>query len=370
MSPSILIKLWGIIMNNNNNAMEFKIDSLVLSNVFGNNFEVYKALDNETRKEQISKISYIDLIARQLDKKINEINLLDHFPNKDGLLTSTDNEINKIIAGLEVSSSEEIKKYKFTESTKKTCIDIFNKQAESIRTSLKHKISRCVQSMEDIQNEYNEYIATKFTYQKQLDAITIGSDETLYNMLGDINSGNDFIISNITNSELVFETANDIICTHKHDASGVDLRVNFGKFKITIRTDDFRLRLTKVTNDFEYDDFMHPHVSSSNSLCLGNMSELFDNAVSSRNVLEMLNITKAILTNYNEGDAYAPLQNFAYVSKQVQPNGEVLKDPNAPDYEERHICCPECDHMFYSEVEVGSMFDGYCPECDYFIEGE
>ena len=114
--------------------------------------------------------------------------------------------------------------------------------------------------------------------------------------------------------------------------------------------------------------YIHPHVGSSGSLCLGNMSELFDAAIKDRDIKSLLDLTNQILVNYNNDAPYTSLYNYAVESKQIQPNGEVLKSEEELRNEvtSEEVTCPNCDTSFIAEI-TGGEFSGDCVECDEFF---
>jgi ssDNA-binding Zn-finger/Zn-ribbon topoisomerase 1 len=101
------------------------------------------------------------------------------------------------------------------------------------------------------------------------------------------------------------------------------------------------------------------------------MKELFEESQRNCDIHEMLNVTMAILNNYNDGDPYIALPHFATASKQIQPNGEALT--RDMQIRTQYHTCYECE----TEMEVEFQPEGdsdyaseECPECSYETEYE
>jgi len=348
--------------------MENQDKSLVLSDLFKTNFEAFSTLDSDSRKSQIRIINYIDTIARELEKDIGSINLLEILPHTNGILTANNMEINKALASFENTK------------TSKPTIDITPEMVETFKAinnrtftdrlkRIKKEIHCLTEDMEHYQKEYKNNMLIRAEKKRELSHISEVEYEPFSKMIEQIYSEGKFLLREVSENRISFSNVNPIINMHKNDKAKINLRVDLGTFLFSINTCDFSLKVEPFADNLKYNCRYHPHISSCGVICLGNMNELFNEATENRDIFQMLEVANAVMTNYNDDDAYDSLYKFADIGKQVQPNGKVFTNDSGGIRTEYHpIFCSECDYHFDAEVEEGDDFAGYCPECDNYIE--
>ena len=350
--------------------MENEVKPLVLSDLFKTNFEMFSGLEDTVRKSQINKLNYIDTIARQLEKDVSKANLLEFISHENGIITASNVEINKALVGYDTKDREKGAFVISPEIVEKLA-SINNKSSRDRIAHMKREVHSKTEDMVASQERYKETMLFRAKLMRDIESITLCDNEPFSDMLKKIQEENKFIILSIEDTKFTFTNTENIVCTYKNDAAGIDLRVDLGKFLFSIKADTFSLSIDEYKDNTTVHGRVHPHISSSD-LCLGNMSEIFTEASDKRDLLGILNTTYAILTTYNNDDPYDPLYKYAIKSGQVQPNGEIMGEDSGDGsvcVETHSIYCDECDTHFDDEVE-GDYFSGYCPECDNFIETE
>ena len=140
------------------------------------------------------------------------------------------------------------------------------------------------------------------------------------------------------------------------------------------------MSVLKLSDNLNVDGYYHPHLGSGGDVCLGNMGELYNEAIANGDVFAAIDAIMAVLLNYNNGDPYISLARFAERSRQIQPNGEILG--NAPEQQERQEDdsdeervqsheCPECGESNEVYFEAGSDYSHHeCDECGVESEYE
>lgn len=178
---------------------------------------------------------------------------------------------------------------------------------------------------------------------------------------------------------IFFVTADDIILTHKNLAAGIDLRVNFGRLKVSIDILSGAVFVSRHEKNLDYSGFYHPHINAAGKICWGNAMNTALDLLAKAKYSELFNILASNLTNYNDANPYVALGTFQSLRPEDKPGVQTPKTISRPD---RVSICPECRHRegqcecgcdeewisVCSECEDESCDCGHCSDCGNAIE--
>lgn len=335
---------------------------IILNDVFKTNFSIFDDFTRAEKISQIGKLNYILNISKSLEKNISDLDITKFIPvNEKGLVDLPENEINKILIGLDVSQFSEIEvKPLFDPKVLAKNIEdkaiLVNEMINEIKNS---KLRSLKIDLDSIQNDYNERFKTYMREYKSkindLDGLKIYSHiERLFN---------EGIIDNTSfhyRNEIELYFKDDVYIKYQDSNLEKYFKVNLGKFKMRFifNHNSFDIKVMNYKNNLLCRGYSHPHVSS-NTLCTGNMEELWMKARLDEDIYDLTMIAHTILNCYNHGSPYCDIFEFVKESKQPQPDGEIYG--NSVSYE--HVECGCCDCEYEIEV-IDGYGESHCPECD------
>lgn len=139
-----------------------------------------------------------------------------------------------------------------------------------------------------------------------------------------------------------------------------------GKMQIDINLDNYAVRFTNLNNTrYNYwgEDGHHPHVSSTGSPCLGNLSDTLAMANEENNLYIAILQCIGFLQTYDPSDCAGA---YYRAWDRVDEDGNVIEEGNMDIYE-----CDVCgdryedeDEMYYCE-HCGKRL---CPNCEVYVE--
>ena len=356
---------------------------VVLDEVFKTNFSIFDSYETIARTQQIQKLNYIETIASQLEKNLTGVNLFDILSNNNNIILADEGEINTALIKFDRSvyftePEEEHKIIKLSDVQLSAVRGVYKTQFENKKNDIEYSIKSCINDAASYHNRYTDYMSKANEYRQELDTIKMSDAEPMVDGLNKILADPRFEFEKfgnqrVENDTVWFKIKDDIINTHVNERAGINLRVNLGKMKFRLQFNaGIKLTVHCSENNLNYRGYYHPHIGNDNgSICLGNMKELFEESQRNGDIHEMLNVTMAILSNYNDGDPYIALAHFATASKQVQPNGEVLT--RDMQMRTQYHSCYECEAEFEIEFQPEGDSDyahEVCPECDHETEYE
>jgi uncharacterized lipoprotein NlpE involved in copper resistance len=112
---------------------------------------------------------------------------------------------------------------------------------------------------------------------------------------------------------ILFETP-QITLSYFNKEAGVAQSVPMGSFVISVRITDFKVLVVKGTNNVLVEEYFHPHVGSSGSLCFGNAANAYKDSVANKDLEKCVLTVLAVLSEYNDESPYCSLHEF-YLTK-------------------------------------------------------
>ena len=343
---------------------------VVLNEAFKTNFSVFDTYDTAVKNQQILKFSYIEKIAHQLEKNLADVNLFDIFDNNNNIITADEGRINEILIAFDrekyFDKPDPVHEViDLTEEQTKKIQDVFEKEFTDRKDSIQRAERDYIRRAADRMEQYQEFLRQASHSREQIKGLSLRDSAPMFDSIKKILEDERFQFEGIDGrNRLKFAIKKDIINTNVNVKAGINTRVNLGKMRILVSfVSGLDARVYQMSDNITVEGHWHPHLNSSGSVCLGNVSEIYEEAVEQGNIHGMLDIVHAVLINYNEENPYVSLEGFAGRSSQVQPSGARIEDEEIQEHS-----CHECD----TSIEV--HFDGSdyavheCSECGY--EGE
>lgn len=304
---------------------------ITLDQVFKTNFSVFDSYDDDVKKEQIAKISYIETIAHQLEKDLTGINLLEILSNNNNIILANQAEINNALIEFDrakFNNAPEIEAFvvkELNDEQKEKINKAYQRTNEERKRSFNSNIQSYIRDAERYLEEHNNYLAKVRTLRLELEAIGDVNSKPLEEAIDILMKNDKFEFLGFCDNSIEFAVRKNIICTYKNERTKVDLRVDFGILKLRLNLSSLRMKCYKHKDNIQVRDGYHPHISSSGDICLGNMSELFIESRDNLDINQMFEVVFQVLTNYNDDDPYINLADYAENSRQVQPNGMNMR---------------------------------------------
>jgi len=188
-----------------------------------------------------------------------------------------------------------------------------NKLKSKVET-FKNEIHHLEDSIADINRKYNSW-QTKLSQlckdqvyvTEQLKAFNATSfAESLY---ADI-AASPYVLYKIENGKAYFYPKEDCRIIVNNPSAGLDIDINFGRIGIVIHTTEHTVAATRLRNCLDSHGYMHPHIGTSGSVCLGNGKEIVLDAIRTGNFRKALETINDLLSQYNAGSPYHELHHF------------------------------------------------------------
>lgn len=341
---------------------------MYLEEMFRSKFSIFDGLRSDVKRRQIEKIHYIETIAKDMEKDLSGVDLYEVFPNDNGKITASQKEINKILMKFEREAVAVLEKEDFvmTDEIAENVLDATQFLRDKELTTTKTKITSILSGLQQLNTDIAQNHSDLAKNRRILDQLE--SQEKSTKILDEINQLlNEGLITEvfkIKDGKITLASSN-IVAYYKKPSAKIDIRVDFGIFKYEIDCTNFRLKVKRGARNFEVNGHLHPHLGSSGDICLGNMSELMQEATSNFNIYDMVNIAHQVFVNYNQDNPYVSLEQFAEKSSQMQPSGNYLTDEI-----EVQVTCSNCENEFTAMVEggEGSCECGECGSVTNYVE--
>lgn len=350
---------------------------ITLEEAFRSNFSMFDGFELDQKNDQIRKINYIETITNALEKDLKGVNLFELFKNENNLITATDTEINEALLQFDRTNFniniEPIVINELSVDDIKKLADIYKSRFTEQKGRLEGYITSRTRDASSYLSRYHTSMREASDYRNQLENLVIQDSTNLVASVNEIIHDPRFeFLGFIGNNDILrFKLREDVICTHKNRHAGIDMRLNFGKFEFRLNVNNgYELRILRLENNIDRGSYYHPHINSEGQICLGNMTELFEDARSQGNLLQMMEVGYQVITNYNPDSPYVSLADFVEVSDQIQPTG-IIRNEDA-EREQDHYC-PTCDALisitFRPESE-GDYMEVECTDCGSYHEYE
>lgn len=304
------------------------MSTLSIKMLMDNNFSQFNHLTTRRKANQIEKIRLIDRVARSLELEITELDLKRIFPHHDdGSIAASPREVNRILANFEIADyneelAEELENFELTSRQ----IGAVNRAASTIRNragrDLENERTSVLTQLNNANRQVLNLSSRALNLRRQIENTNGTYGDSYVDHIKRIIATGNWLLDSIGATDIIFTTRNDIINTFTNRRADIDLRVNLGKFKLKIGYENLTAQLINFQGNIDADGYSHPHYSGGGA-CLGNLGELYMEAQTQGDLFTIVDLNHKLLTNYNDANPYVALADFARISGQVQPNGEV-----------------------------------------------
>jgi len=292
-----------------------------LREVVRSGYKIFSRMNEEKRKAHILGIQYIEFLANQNNTKMEPWDLLEVFGTGKGNELVTDKtEINKRF----FAKLEDIKN-----KTPAAAFAIESRIMEQMDALTRSNLDREINTLKRERDNHISNATRNFTAgHRELEAahavdVRIMAlerrESTVPNQIAQIVQENFWEFHALNGPNLDLVTKNDLILTHKNPAAGVDLRVNFGKFKVSINLQNFSLKVLKHEGNLDLGNFYHPHVYTNGEVCWGTASGTVSQKLPKGELKDVLSLLASVLANYNDGNPYRHLAEFQEHAKHDAP---------------------------------------------------
>ena len=283
----------------------------------GGNYTIFKRMGNDNRTDHIMVINYIQNLAGSSGADISDWDIMALFGKGSG------NELYK--------DKREINSRFFQEFRNRQSAAVATDISQRIQNNLKNHAMRLIQrktqelqsrkdtylrSAKDYYNSYENYVKEAFNAELEIRTMA-GRPIDFGSQVNAIVAERFWNLINVTDTAIVFETANDIVCREVNKAARVDISVNLGKFKATLDMTSMSLKVNGSGNNInlagrDNGELAHPHVRTGN-ICWGNAQSTVQKQLSMGELIPVFRLLASLLTTYNGDNPYASLAVFKEV---------------------------------------------------------
>lgn len=171
------------------------------------------------------------------------------------------------------------------------------------------RIRSLLRNANDAYIRMESYVKDAAAERAALSVIT-GRDNRIEEQVQEINNSSFWRYLRTEDHGIIFVTKNDIICSYKNPAAGIDITVNFGKYKAVYNMNTARISVFIYENNLRVESIYHPHVNSNGGVCWGNASEATTKAMANMDLSQLFGLLASVLVSYTPGIPYVSIENF------------------------------------------------------------
>ena len=354
---------------------------MVLDEVFKSNFSIFDNYEELARKEQILKLTYIEKIAAELEKNLTDVNLFDIFQNNNNIILADEGQINNALISFDreqyFGKPDELPEaILLTDAQSETIKKLYTSRLDETKRRLQRNVENNMNDAANRMRQYHEYIRNAGSYREQIAQLQADDSNPMVESITKVCEDPMFTLdrfcrTSTENDTIEFKINQDIINTHVNERANINLRVNLGRMKMRlVYANGIHIRVVRDRDNIIARGYHHPHLGGSEvEVCLGNMGELYSEAIGKNDIHAAFGVIMQVLMNYNDGDPYRQLHHFATASQQIQPHGGVT----ASSSRDQDHDCHECEYTFSVTFEpegVSDYMHAECPDCENESEYE
>jgi len=281
---------------------------------------IVKDRPTEVQQVQREAFKYILTTAATARVKIDDWKVLEHFGTEDNTLITDRGQINrKIFERIEEIRLEGGHNSSGLEALK---TDIMRYTQRDVDAQLREEEQHRIRHLRDAETSYRSYMEklTRAHYSaKKIQELNIlvaagAGDDTIFKEIASILNNpfwqflkHDFVGSN---KKLYFATAQNVIVHYVKESANVDITHNFGQLVFELNLIVGRVKGLKGLNNTVRQSYWHPHISSSGSICWGNVSSRINNLLSESKYAKVFELLEVFITDYCPDNPYLALAEF------------------------------------------------------------
>lgn len=362
-----------------------------LKEIYEQKFNCFSSeADHEIRKAQVDAVLYIERMASITNTDISQWDIFDVFknPSKDFFLDRplvTDRaDINKRMLARESQDKRGVPDLlrQLDEDVCKNIREHLTLEKMRISDAARVGIRDCHRSASQYKKQYEDSMRLAWEKKLFLAEINNETDLSFTSKINDVLKKGFWEFHDYNYQKMRLKTRMEVILTHKNEAAGIDLRVNFGKFIAEVNYGKLRILVLPWEKNLSSRGYYHPYISNGGDICWGNMSYAADDLYKSGDIPGLLELLGSLLVTYSpDATPYEGLENFQVVfneksSPELQRNAGVKT--RCTSCEENQIdcecySCDYCDHLssedhcdrHYCSICEGNRREcGCCGECE------
>jgi hypothetical protein len=185
---------------------------------------------------------------------------------------------------------------------------------------------RSLQRAIDAYNNHTAYLKEASEYGRSMQRMT-GHGLSLEEQIKQVHASQFWTFIGVTNgTRIEFATRANVVLTHKNQAAGIDMNVNFGKFKASFNILDSSLRVYGIGGNIDVNGYPHPHIQEprTGGICWGTASNAATKALAACTFVEPMTLLATVLSHYNPDSPYISMERF--VAKVGTPEDMMLVD--------------------------------------------
>jgi hypothetical protein len=154
----------------------------------------------------------------------------------------------------------------------------------------------------------------------------------------------------VTDRSIEFVTANELTLEHKNAKAGINLQMNFGRFRIVYDVSNTSMTCYAHHNNLGDYERCHPHIFADGRICWGGASTMSSLAMAEGRLADAMDLLSSVLTNHNPDDpTYAltkfdPKKRWNTQEPALPWSNKPAIQANADDAGELHVdlSCEDC----------------------------
>lgn len=257
----------------------------------------------------------------------------------------------------------------------KKALEAFEPVLKEVEAVLKNRYNRVVRTIDqEIQycldqsnaylREYNGTMTRLHQQRIQKDAISQRGVESMRDEMLKVIKNRFWTYNSRAGNVLYFHTTNDVILSEVNAAAGVNRRINFGRYKVSLNLETCMAKVLRHERNITTTSYYHPYVSSSGEICWGNAGQTATNLSKECKYGDYMDLLAGLLSNYApDTTPYYRLSDFAtHVgndgTQAPQEHGSMCEHCDQP---EDDCECERCDTCSQVEDDCDCH---YCEACD------
>lgn len=290
---------------------------------------VFEGQPEADKTHQVKAIQYLLTLAANMKVNIGEWDLFEVFGSGDGKIFQKKQSLNERFF-LEVATLPQTKELpakvveiapelmvnlsKAIESHKRTQIESFERDRDSYVQAASDRYSQATAKLKQAAQCNKCIHALEGTSEDLLTELTTIVQKGFWHLHG---------FTTITNM-LEFHTVGDCHQSLVNSAAGVDINVNFGRFKALVNVQESTVYVYPLERNLEVSGYIHPHISAGSTVCWGNAADMVSKALPKLHLACVMEALSVILTHYNEESPYCMIQKFYFQQNGTKPTQSEL----------------------------------------------
>lgn len=277
-----------------------------------NDLKDFGDLSQSKKEKVLSTLDYIDMLGSTTGTNLEHLDVFQIFGDGSPDIVTSKKEINqRFFAFVAQPPQPQV------EAETSLTDDVVRRINEMSISSVSNELNRLKDShrewlsrARERQQSVEEAITEAYKLRMQLDSFK-PSTGTVGSQILEVVKGGFWSFDSMRGSKLTLNTNANVTLSLKQD------HVDFGRFQVVLDVAEMTVNVVPYKDNIICDDHYHPHISEYGSVCWGNASDAAQKYLEAGKVKELLQLTAALLTTYNDKAPYVDLHVFACRSRKM-----------------------------------------------------